>query len=586
MNNIKLVFCILSLGSSVLHGCSGDEECIPNSGKYCSEGITYWVDSCGNIGEIFEKCVNGCSPDHSGCKENNCADLGYECGIWEGENDGQIDCGQCPQGEHCDKNGKCVTTWVDPDSGLTWQNQPEEDRMSWQDAAGYCRDLSLDGHDDWRLPSLGELRSLIRSCESTESGGTCDATDECLSYAECGVCKGCAVGRGPAVGAGICDSTAVTGCYYPDDLAGSAARYWSSSPCTDRADYFWVVDYTRGGIDIAPGNSLAFVKCVKCSPETPDCSDRECGSDGCGGTCSPGCVAGTVCNESSGQCEDCVESCSGKECGPDGCGGTCAPGCGPDEICYGGTCETLATNLTWISIPDGNYTMGSGDDDEAPEHDVTITAFEVTKTEITVAQYAACVDAGKCQAPDDEDYCNWNSADRIDHPVNCVDWYQASDFCTWAGGHLPSEAEWEYAARSAGKDNTFPWGDQPATCQYAVMWYDGRSGCGENRTFSVCSKTAGNTDQGLCDMAGNVSEWVQDWYHGLYSCDSAYGVSECELGGVAPADGSAWEDPIAYERILRGGSYTKHHVYMSTTHRSRVAPSVRARSFGFRCVRP
>ena len=217
--------------------------------------------------------------------------------------------------------------------------------------------------------------------------------------------------------------------------------------------------------------------------------------------------------------------------------------------------------------------MGSdtGDADEQPVHQVTVPAFEMNRTEVTVAQYQACVDAGVCTEPDQcGSYCNWGVAGREDHPVNCVDWFQAVDFCTWMGGWLPSEAEWEYAARGGGQDITYPWGDDSPSCTYAVM-REGGWGCEMDRTWAVCSKTAGNTAQGLCDMAGNVLEWVQDWYHSDYN--------------GAPSDGSAWEDPSGSYRVYRGGSFYNDAFTLRASYRYDVFPSLRSGILGLRCVR-
>ena len=97
-----------------------------------------------------------------------------------------------------------------------------------------------------------------------------------------------------------------------------------------------------------------------------------------------------------------------------------------------------------------------------------------------------------------------------------MDWDQAMNFAAWVGGNLPTEAQWEYAARSEGEDWIYPWGNEMATCEYSVMDDGGGWGCGEDRMRPVCSKPRGNTQQGLCDMAGNVYEWVQDAYQDNY----------------------------------------------------------------------
>ncbi len=226
-------------------------------------------------------------------------------------------------------------------------------------------------------------------------------------------------------------------------------------------------------------------------------------------------------------------------------------------------------DVEWVSIPGGSFMMGSdsGNSDERPVHEVTVQAFEMNRTEVTIGQYLSCVLDGACSSPDTGEYCNWDKAGRGNHPVNCVDWQQANDFCEFAGGRLPSEAEWEYAARGGGQDITYPWGDESPSCTYAVM-DDRGNGCGEDRTCAVCSKTAGNTEQGLCDMAGNVWEWVQDWYHSDYN--------------EAPSDGSAWETPSGSHRVRRGGSFYLDGDYLRASDRDDDVPWARF-GVGFRC---
>jgi iron(II)-dependent oxidoreductase len=208
--------------------------------------------------------------------------------------------------------------------------------------------------------------------------------------------------------------------------------------------------------------------------------------------------------------------------------------------------------------------------DEKPEHPVTVDPFEMQRTEVTVRQYGECVTAGSCTEPGTGDQANWNDPGYEDHPVNYTDWHQAVNFCTWAGGRLPSEAEWEYAARSGGQDITYPWGNDAATCTYAVM-NEGGWGCGTDRTWAVCSKPDGNTAQGLCDMAGNVWEWVQDWYHSDYT--------------GAPTDGSAWVVPSGTSRVARGGGFGLPAAGLRAAKRGGEGPAVRHYGLSFRCAR-
>ncbi len=233
--------------------------------------------------------------------------------------------------------------------------------------------------------------------------------------------------------------------------------------------------------------------------------------------------------------------------------------------------------MTWVPIAGGSFSMGSDSDSaaEQPVHTVTVPAFEMTMTEVTVRQYGECVTAGSCSTPNAyEPRCNWLEREEYaDHPINCVDWQNGVDFCWWVGGRLPSEAEWEYAARSEGQDNTYPWGEDMATCDNTVM-YNGGNGCGTNRTMVVCSKPAGTTSQGLCDMAGNVWEKVRDWYYTDYT--------------GAPTDGSAREtvpdDPDPYG-IARGGSFESVASPLRTTYRYGHYRTLVRSWIGFRCVK-
>lgn len=259
----------------------------------------------------------------------------------------------------------------------------------------------------------------------------------------------------------------------------------------------------------------------------------------------------------------------------------CDPECAEGEICVAGVCQQDPAALVWVEIQGGSFMMGSliGDEDEQPVHRVTIPTFEITRTEVTKAQYKACFDASVCTEPGEYPsnlFCNWELSEHWDHPVNCVDWEQAGVFCRWSGGRLPTEAEWEYAAKSGGKDAEYPWGDETATCHYVVMddHEAGGDGCGRDETWPVCSRPTGNTEHGLCDMAGNVWEWVRDQYYDSYE--------------GAPTDGSSREGILpGLGRVRRGGGFSASSpdAFRAANRSFNGTPSDRSRPLGIRCAR-
>ena len=242
-----------------------------------------------------------------------------------------------------------------------------------------------------------------------------------------------------------------------------------------------------------------------------------------------------------------------------------------EAVSPGGKAALPFKPVEWVTINGGKFTMGNGDEDARPAHKVSIGTFEMSKTPVTVQQYEECYNHGVCTPPSaNDEYCNWRKAGRQYHPVNCVTWEEASQYARFKGGRLPSEAEWEYAAKSGGKDQKYPWGNVIASCDRAVMTGSGRDDCGKHGTQPVCSRPAGNTAQGLCDMAGNVWQWVQDNYYGSYR--------------GAPADGSAVEDS-GLIRAIRGGSFSMDADYLRTDRRNGVVPSFRLNFIGFRIAR-
>jgi len=202
---------------------------------------------------------------------------------------------------------------------------------------------------------------------------------------------------------------------------------------------------------------------------------------------------------------------------------------------------------------------------------VTVKDLKLSKTPVTVAQYAECVKAGRCTSPDALPECNWGKPGREDHPVNCVDWEQAAQFAVFAGGRLPTEAEWEFAAKSRGRRRLYPWGEEPPS---EILTAAGSPG-----TVPVCSRPAGNTEQGLCDMSGSVWQWVQDFYRDTYA------------GG--PVDGSAYAGPCEVRggagrctaRVIRGGAFNSRGEGFRSDSRGGAGPDIRRAHIGFRVAR-
>jgi len=237
----------------------------------------------------------------------------------------------------------------------------------------------------------------------------------------------------------------------------------------------------------------------------------------------------------------------------------------PPALGVGSTMLREKDGMEMVYVPEGTFTMGSddGEEDEKPVREVYLDAYWIDKYEVSHAQYKICVEAGECNEP--QSTGRYNNSNYANHPVVYVDWHQASAYCEWAGGRLPTEAEWEKAAR--GPDgNKYPWGNESPTCDKANY-----AECGMGDTTEVGSYPEGASVYGAMDMAGNVWEWVNDWYAGSYDVNQLNNPT-------GPSSGTY--------RVLRGGSWYDDDWRIRSAYRDRSSPVSRNYCGGFRCAFP
>lgn len=205
-------------------------------------------------------------------------------------------------------------------------------------------------------------------------------------------------------------------------------------------------------------------------------------------------------------------------------------------------------------------------DDGRPVHEVTLDAYYIDRYEVTNARYAACEAGGACDPPAEkrsstrESY--YDNPDYDDYPVTHVNWKQASSYCEWRGDRLPTEAEWEKAAR--GTDGRkYPWGN--ADPDETLLNYNLYAG---DTTAVGRYSPQGDSPYGAADMAGNVSEWVADWY------DSDYYATAPSHNPEGPDGGT--------QKVLRGGGWS--NIGARSVYRNLREPVIQDNNIGFRCV--
>jgi formylglycine-generating enzyme required for sulfatase activity len=219
-----------------------------------------------------------------------------------------------------------------------------------------------------------------------------------------------------------------------------------------------------------------------------------------------------------------------------------------------------------VLVPAGEFTMGSdeGDDDEQPVHRVVLDSFYLDTFEVTNGRFAKFVAAIQSEPP-------WGFADQetpvvdAERPVRWVNWLEATGYCLWAGKRLPTEAEWEKAARGP-EGRVYPWGNDPPTAAQAGFGLKE----GDETVAPVGDHPQGRSLYGAQDLAGNLYEWVRDWY------DDAFYAAAPTRNPRGPVVGTT--------KVQRGGSYINSPYRLRAAFRTKADPTEHDPHVGFRCA--
>ena len=234
-----------------------------------------------------------------------------------------------------------------------------------------------------------------------------------------------------------------------------------------------------------------------------------------------------------------------------------------------------------VLVPEGSFPRGAEGEafDEQPVRQIHLDAFLIDKYEVTVAQW------GEYQQATDAQIAEWtlqNTTSRQVHPITLVNWYDAAGFCEWAGKRLPTEAEWERAAR-CDDGRKYPWGDgldayrtnyfqsnDPFERGYGTILSTNPVGYFDGSNRDGYQTRDGSSPFGTYDMVGNVFEWTNDWYHPSY-----YALGP-DVNPQGPEKGVV--------KAVRGGSYAVDASHVRPTYRARDAPDFKGPDIGFRCA--
>lgn len=529
--------------------------CQTRCGAYAAAASCQCDAACG----VYGDCCSDLSTTCGGCQDND------DCKLPDGCTTGRcrIATGSCvfelaSQGAPCDDGRKCTTSDVCQ--------------------SGVCHGLGL-VCDDTDPCTADACAPTTGKCEFTpvSVGASCDDDNACTGPDRCAK-SGCVGAPANCDDGNACTANACSaeiGC----TVTQLTSACEDGSLCTSG-------DSCQSGACV-PGKSVACDDANTCTIDVCDGKSGSCqhpnAPDGtaCSGanTCIKGaCAGGGICGngklEGGEQCDD------GGTKGGDGCGPTCG----------------LEVPSGMTLVPAGSFWMGCNDPPSAcsaaelPVHLVQLRGFWIDIDEVSVARYTACVTAGACTAPFAFNAgfaalasCNYGRLGAGPHPVNCLTHDQAATFCAWAGGRLPTDAEWEKAARGGcetlpGQDckiamRRYPWGQAAPTCVHAVMDSTDPTCGGEGTTLPVGGRDAGKSPYGVRDMLGNVAEWTSDWY-------------DKQWYGKSPASDPMGPGVSTGSHGFRGGAYSYAPSVLRAAMRFNFAATAHRDSrVGMRCAR-
>lgn len=450
------------------------------------------------------------------------------------------------------------------------------------------------------FPCLNQVCGTVDGfiCGTCSDGEFCNETGQCLdacdSSYECGIANG--------VNCGTCAQGLTYTCSdykCVDACANAQCGLLLGVNCGDCSDYgaTYACSETHTCFDVCSNRECGIVDGISCG----DCSEYG-ATFGCdsNGACVDACgdrQCGTVEGVSCGDCSSlgnmfgcnnagvCVDVCNNIECGSVGdvdCG-ECGSGetCSVDNKCVPAGMDGMA----WVRISGGEITLGcdwsldTNCDNDEQRVPVTLSDYYIMDSEVTAGMYAVCVRNGGCNAANvaTTTGCTFNGKENNTAPINCITHEGLLEFCSYLEGDLPTEAQWENAAR-CGHDGVadtyyaYPWGNTPAPDCSRVIMNEDNPGCGTSRVFEVRSLQPNAF--GLYDMMGNVSEWTQDLYGEV-------------LGGCAGESCiNPQGPPVGDEFVVRGGSYNSMYASaFRNAARDKEAPATTSSAIGGRCVR-